>query len=72
MRGRCVVESAQQTGASCFFTGQLYPELTLSEVWMIPATDDAVTRWPPQVFTAIPGGLRIPLASQPGACTGAR
>jgi hypothetical protein len=28
MRGGFVVESAQHTGASCFFKVQLYPELT--------------------------------------------
>jgi len=29
MRGGCGVESAQHTGASCFFKVQAYPELTL-------------------------------------------
>jgi hypothetical protein len=30
MRGGFVAESAQHTGASCFFKVQSYPELTLS------------------------------------------
>ena len=32
MWGGCVVESAQHTGASCFFKVQVYPELTFEQL----------------------------------------